>query len=104
VSVHVTEAEAELLEALWRAGPLPPARLIAEVMAARPWRRATIKTLLARLKHKDAIRAEREGGVLRYRATIDRTAFVESEVRALVDRLFAGDPSALARFLAERFG
>jgi predicted transcriptional regulator len=39
---------------------------------------------------------------LRYRALIDRSAFVESEVQALIDRLFGGDAAALAAFLAAR--
>ena len=104
MSVHVTEAEGELLAVLWRSGPLPPARLISEVMAVRPWQRATIKTLLARLRHKAAIASERSGGVLRYRALVDRSAFVESEVQALIDRLFGGDAVALERFLRDRAG
>ena len=36
---RVTEAESALMEALWRLGPLPPARLIDEVKAVRPWGR-----------------------------------------------------------------
>jgi BlaI family transcriptional regulator, penicillinase repressor len=101
-AIHVTEAEGELLEALWRHGPLSPARLIDEVRAVRAWERATIKTLLARLKLKQAVVSERPDGVLRYRALIDRPTFVEGEVRALIDRLFGGDAGALAAFLADR--
>jgi BlaI family penicillinase repressor len=100
--VHVTEAESAILEALWRCGPLPPVRLIAEVKAARPWADTTIKTLLGRLMHKRIVGSERTEGVLRYRALIDRGAYVEAEVRALVARLFAGDPQALLAFLAQR--
>ena len=101
-AIHVTEAEGELLEVLWLHGPISPARLIDEVKAVRAWERATIKTLLARLKLKQAVASERMDGVLRYRALVERPAFVESEVRALVDRLFGGDAKALAVFLSER--
>lgn len=100
-AIHVTEAESAILEALWRLGPLPPVRLIAEVKARRPWGEATIKTLLGRLMHKRLVRSEREEGRLRYRALIERQAYVEVEVRALLDRLFDGDPAALAAYLAE---
>ena len=101
--VHVTEAEAEILEALWRSGPLPARRLIAQVQAARPWGAATIKTLLGRLMHKHIVRSERDDeALIRYRPLIERDAYVEAEVRALVDRLFGGDPARLAAFLAER--
>jgi BlaI family penicillinase repressor len=99
--VHITDAEGVVLEALWRCGALPPARLIAEVKAARPWGDATIKTLLGRLMHKKAVRSERSEGVLRYRALIERDVYVENEVRALVARLFGGDVAKLAAFVAE---
>ncbi len=101
--VHITDAEGVVLEALWRCGPLSPQRLIAEVKAARPWGEATIKTLLGRLMHKKAVRSERnDDGLLRYRPLIQRNAYVAAEVRALVDRLFAGDAGALAVFVAEQ--
>ena len=103
-AVHVTEAEGELLEALWRCGPLTPPALVAEVQKARPWGRATIKTLLARLMHKRVVASQREGGVVRYRPLVDREAFVESEVEALANRLFGGDLAALADFAASRVG
>lgn len=102
--IHVTEAESVVMEALWRHGPLTPFRLIAEVKAARPWGEATIKTLLARLKDRKAVRSEREDGVLRYRALIERPDYVAGEVHALVDRLFGGDAAALAAWLSSERG
>ena len=101
-AVHVTEAESELLEALWRCGPLPPAALFEEVRRRRPWGVATIKTLLARLIHKRAVRPERQDGRLAYHPAISREAFVAHEVDALVRRLFEGDATKLAQFLDER--
>jgi len=99
--IHVTEAESAILEALWRHGPLPPARLIAEVKAQRAWGEATIKTLLGRLMHKKAVRSIREEGLVRYHPLIERAVYIDGEVSLLVDRLFAGDRAALARFLVE---
>jgi BlaI family penicillinase repressor len=101
-AIHVTEAESELLEALWRCGPLPPAALFDEVRRHRPWGVATIKTLLARLIHKHAIRAERQGARLAYHPTLTREAFVAGEVDELVRRLFGGDPAKLSQFMERR--
>lgn len=98
-AIHVTEAESAVLDALWRCGPLPPARLIEEVKAARPWGDATIKTLLGRLMQKKAVLSTREDGRLLYRPQIDRTAYVEAEIQSLTDRLFGGDRSALKTWL-----
>jgi BlaI family penicillinase repressor len=100
--IHATEAEAVVLAALWRLGALTPARLIAEVKATQPWADTTIKTLLARLAKKGLVKGDRIEGAVRYRALITRDAYVEAEVRALVDRLFAGDAEALAGFLRKR--
>ncbi|MGA0599514.1 BlaI/MecI/CopY family transcriptional regulator [Caulobacter sp. KR2-114] len=99
-AMHVTEAESAVLDALWRCGPLPPARLVLEVKARRDWGEATIKTLLGRLMQKKIVRSAKTDGVLRYHPLIDRQAYVASEVDQLVARLFDGDRAALATFLA----
>lgn len=102
-SVHVTEAESEVLSALWRLGPLTPARLIEAVKARRDWGDATVKTLLGRLMQKKAIRSEREDGPLLYHPLVTREMYVTSEVKALMDRLFDGDPRRLAAFVRDRW-
>jgi len=100
--IHVTEAESEILAALWRRGPLTPRGLIEEVRLTQPWGDATIKTLLGRLMRKNAIRSDRDDGRLTYRALVDRQAYVEGEVQDLLDRLFDGKPDRLVALLADR--
>lgn len=100
--IHVTEAESEILAALWRRGPLTPRGLIEEVGAAQPWGDATIKTLLGRLMRKNVIRSERDDGRLTYRAMIDRETYVDDEVQALANRLFEGRRADLAAFVARK--
>lgn len=98
--IAVTEAESEVLAALWRRGPLSFASLIDEVKVAQPWGDATIKTLLNRLMHKRAVRSEREDGRQRYHPLIDRRTYIDGEIQALTDRLFAGDRSRLVEHLS----
>lgn len=88
-----------MLSALWRQGPLSFASLIEAVKADQPWADATIKTLLHRLMQKGAVKSVKEDGRQRYHALLDREAYVAGEVETLVDRLFDGDPKALAAFL-----
>ena len=95
----ITEAESEVLEALWREGPLSFADLIAAVRARRPWGEATVKTLLHRAIQKGAVRSERRDGRTSYHASLDRQAWLDAEIQALADRLFGGDLAALARHL-----
>jgi BlaI family penicillinase repressor len=51
--------------------------------------------------HKNAVQSVREDGRQRYHARIDRRTYVEGEVQALADRLFAGDRAALIRLLSD---
>ena len=97
--ILVTEAESAVLAALWKQGPLSFASLIEEVKEAHPWGDATIKTLLNRLMHKGAILSVKEDGRQRYHPALDRKTYVDGEIQALADRLFAGDREALARHL-----
>jgi predicted transcriptional regulator len=100
--IEVTEAERELMEALWRQGPLTPASLFAEVKRRRPWSESTIKTLLARLMRKKIVRSDRLDGYLIYRPLIERDALITSVLDDLVDRLFQGDYAELERFVRAR--
>jgi BlaI family penicillinase repressor len=100
--IAVTAAEAAVLAALWRRGPLSAAALLDEVKARQSWADATIKTLLHRLIQKGAVKSVKEDGRQRYHALIDRQTYVEGEVQALLDRLFDGRPDRLVALLADR--
>ncbi len=99
--IHVTEAESEVLAALWRHGPLSPTRLIEAVKSRKDWGDATVKTLLGRLMHKQAVRSERDDGRLLYHPLLTRQTYVAAEVQALVDRLFEGDRGKLSALIAD---
>jgi BlaI family penicillinase repressor len=98
---RITEAESEVLAALWRQGPMSFAALIEEVKVAQPWGDATIKTLLHRLMQKGVVKSLRQDGRQLYHPQIDRPSYVRDQVQALADRLFAGDRAALLRSIDE---
>ena len=52
--------------------------------------------------HTRVVAADLNEGVLRYRVLIERSAYVDSEVGALVDRLCGGDEAPLIALLSER--
>lgn len=99
--IPVTDAEAVILAALWRLGPLSFTSLIEAVRAEQAWGDATIKTLLGRLMRKGAVRSERDDGRQRYHHAIERRDYLAGEVDALVDRLFESRREALKAFLAD---
>lgn len=100
--VPVTEAESAILAALWKRGPLSFVSLVEEVKGDQPWADATIKTLLHRLMQKGAVKSVKDDGRHLYHAQIERDAYVEGELAEIVQRLFDGDPNALAAFLHAR--
>ena len=99
--MHITAAEAHVMEALWRRAPLSADELVAEVGASQQWGEATVKTLINRLLKKKAIKSERADGKHGYRPLVDRSAYVLSECQGLLDRLFEGQLAPLISHFAQ---
>lgn len=99
--MHITSAEAQVMEALWRRHPLSADDLVAEVGAAQNWGDATVKTLINRLLKKKAIKSERADGKHGYRPLIARDAWVQAESQGLLDRLFDGQLAPLISHFAQ---
>ena len=100
--MKITPAESEIMESLWRSGPLTADELIADVSARQPWGSATVKTLIARLLKKKAIASEKMERRHRYLPLIGRADYVQTEAQGLLDRLFDGKLAPLVAHFAER--
>ena len=99
--MHITAAESQIMEALWRRGPLGADELISEVAAREGWGGATVKTLINRLLKKKALKSERLEGRVRYAPLLERADYVQSESQGLLDRLFEGNLTPLVAHFAE---
>jgi BlaI family transcriptional regulator, penicillinase repressor len=98
----ISEAEAAVMEVLWRGAPRSAEEIVEAVGAERDWREGTVKSLLNRLLKKKAIRAERDGRRYLYTPLIEREAYVSQESAGLLDRLFDGRVAPLvAHFSAQ---
>jgi predicted transcriptional regulator len=97
----ISGAESQIMEALWRAGPLTPDGIVAEVGEAHGWAPGTVKTLITRLLRKKAIEGRKEAGGYFYRPLLARTSYVQAESQGLVDRLFGGEVAPLVAHFAE---
>jgi predicted transcriptional regulator len=98
---RISEAEHAVMEALWEASPLTATEVSDKVAGQRGWSLATVKTLLSRLVAKKAVATEPDGRRFLYSPTIERTDYVGSESRRLVDRLFGGRAAPLVAHLVE---
>ena len=100
--VSISDAESRVLAVLWRDGPSTSDRVIA-ALAEESWQVSTIKTLLARLVKKRAIRAKKEGRGFVYSAVLTREQWVTRESEGLLSRVFGGRVAPLVQhFSAHR--
>lgn len=102
---RITDAELDVMEALWEASmPLTAADVSERIDASRGWSLATVKTMLSRLAAKGVISHREDGRRFLYSPAIQREAYVGSESRRFVERLFGGRLSPLVARLAEEDG
>lgn len=98
---RISEAEHAVMEALWQRAPQTASEVCEQVCQDRGWSLATVKTLLSRLVTKQAVATEPDGKRFLYTPRIAREAYVGTESRRLVDRLFGGRAGPLFAHLAE---
>lgn len=98
---RISGAESQVMEAVWRNGPLSADRIVAEVGEAQGWAAGTVKTLISRLLRKRVLEGRRgEAGYL-YHPVLERTDYVRTESQGMVDRLFGGEIAPLVAHFAE---
>ena len=102
MDLRISDAELEVMEALWSAGhPLTAAEAADRIVAGRDWSLATVKTMLSRQAAKGAVKHREDGRRFLYSPAIQREAYVGHESRRFVERLFGGRISPLVARLAE---
>jgi predicted transcriptional regulator len=98
---RISEAEHTVMEALWERSPLTAAEVCDKVCHERDWSLPTVKTLLSRLVAKQAVATEPDGRRFLYSPLIERSDYVGTESKRLVERLFGGRAAPLLAHLAE---
>ncbi len=79
------------MEHLWRSAPQTASELAKALRPATGWADNTVRTLLARLVEKKALRAdENVAGVRQFTPSLAREAFVKSESASFLERVFRG--------------
>jgi predicted transcriptional regulator len=99
--MKISDAERQIMEALWRGKPLSPEEIVAVVGPANGWADGTVRTLVHRLLRKKAIAGRKEKTGYLYRPLISRTDYVAEESQGFLDRLFDGEFAPMVAHLAE---
>ena len=98
----ISDAEAMVMEVLWRSSPRGADEVIAALAERTGWAEPTVKTLLNRLLNKGAISAEKDGRRYLYSPVLRREAWVQQQSEGLLARLFGGRVAPLVAHFSER--
>ncbi|MBE1160584.1 BlaI/MecI/CopY family transcriptional regulator [Dyella acidiphila] len=100
--MSISEAEAVIMEVLWRQAPRSAEEILAEVGEQQGWQEGTVKSLLNRLLTKKAVKAERDGRRYLYSPKLSREQYVSHTSKNVLDRLFEGRVAPLVAHFAEQ--
>jgi len=96
----ISDAEWEVMNVLWQSSPLTASDVVNDVGSRMQWHPKTVKTLLARLVRKGALRYRQEGNRYLYTPVHPRERHVEAESRSFIERVFGGSATpALVHFV-----
>lgn len=99
---RISDAELDVMEVIWAASAPMTATDVAErIDSSRGWSLPTVKTMLSRLVGKGALTHREDGRRFLYSAAFPRDAYVGTESRRFVERLFGGRLSPLVARLAQ---
>jgi BlaI family penicillinase repressor len=99
--MKLTEAEWQIMNALWQAHPATARQIMERLPAGVNWAYTTIKTMLTRLVEKRAVREAKRGNTSLYEPLVSQRKARNSAFRSMLDQAFEGTMGPLVHFLAE---
>lgn len=98
----ISEAEWKVMRLLWAKSPQPAYDLASELAEREDWSASTVKTLLARLQRKKAVKIERYKNLFLYSPAVTENECIAREADSFLDRLFGGAVEPLLVHFANR--
>jgi len=99
--MKLTEAEWQIMNALWQKHPATARDIMDRLPAGIQWAYTTIKTMLTRLVEKQAVSEIKQGNTSVYDPLVSQQKARLSAFRSLLDQAFDGAMGPLVHFLAE---
>ena len=97
---RISEAEWGVLGVLWKKSPLTASQIF-EALTDREWKLNTVRTFLARLETKGAIRSEESDAAKVFSPALSREECVSHASQSFLERVFEG---AKGRFTCVALG
>ena len=93
--MNISDAEWQVIRIIWERAPVSAAEVIGRLCPANGWSHRTVRTLLARLVEKGAVRTKADGNRYLYRARVTRSRCVRAEGKSFLEKVFGGDAAEL---------
>jgi predicted transcriptional regulator len=98
--MKLNDSEWMAMQAVWAGAPVSARDVLDRVQAETGWAYTTLKTVLARLVEKGALRERKRGNVSWYEPLVTRDAARREAVRSLLDKAFDGTFGGLVQHMA----
>lgn len=102
--MNISDAEFEILQALWQADEPVSAQRVSEILKAKNWKYTTIATLLGRMVEKGSAAVEKHGRVNFYIPSISEKEYKKQQTKNYVTKLYNGSVKNLVASLCETGG
>ena len=86
----ITAAEWEILDVLWKRGPVSASQVAASLKTKTGWSLGAVRTFLTRLINKGSVRILDDEPINRYEAVYNRETFVHWESHGFLEKYFGG--------------
>jgi predicted transcriptional regulator len=100
----LTEAELELMTALWRLGEASVSELLKQLPRGQELAYTTVSTIVRILEQKKFVKSRKEGRGHLYAPAVSREDYEARSVKHMVNSVFEGAPVGLARQLLKSGG
>lgn len=102
--MKLTQAEWQIMNALWKEHPATAREIARRLPPGIKWAYTTIKTMLARLAEKKAVRQSTRGNTSVYEPIVSKSGARRTALKALANQAFDGAFGPLLHFLIEDEG
>lgn len=99
--MKLTQAEWQIMKALWKKHPATARQVMAGLPRGVSWAYTTIKTMLTRLVEKNAVSEQKQGNTSLYEPLLSQRKARLSAFTSMLDQAFDGATGPLVHFLLE---
>jgi BlaI family penicillinase repressor len=99
--MKLSDAEWQLMNALWVQHPASARELMERLDDRFQWAYTTVKTMLSRLVAKKAMTEQKKGNTSYYTPLVSQTSAQRSALKSLVDKVLGGTVEPIMHYLVE---